>query len=55
VITPVPELVSWQWQKERRAGLARLDYTQNPINKTLVVPFSPRPERRCPYPSHGTN
>ena len=39
----VPELVSWQWQKDRREGLARLDYTQNAINKTLVAPFSPRP------------
>jgi bifunctional non-homologous end joining protein LigD len=37
----VPELVSWQWQKDRREGLARLDYTQNAINKTLVAPFSP--------------
>jgi bifunctional non-homologous end joining protein LigD len=39
----VPELVSWQWHKDRRGGLARLDYTQNAINKTLVAPFSLRP------------
>lgn len=39
----VPDLVSWQWYRNRRAGLARLDYTQNAINKTLVAPFSPRP------------
>jgi bifunctional non-homologous end joining protein LigD len=39
----VPELVSWEWEKDRRRGLARLDYTQNAINKTLVAPFSPRP------------
>jgi bifunctional non-homologous end joining protein LigD len=25
-----------------RGGLARLDYTQNAINKTLVTPYSPR-------------
>jgi bifunctional non-homologous end joining protein LigD len=44
----VPELVSWQWQKDRREGLARLDYTQNAINKTLVAPFSPRPSPGAP-------
>ncbi len=38
----VPDLVSWQWQKEERSGKARLDYTQNAINKTLVAPYSPR-------------
>ncbi|HEY7045957.1 MAG TPA: non-homologous end-joining DNA ligase [Jatrophihabitantaceae bacterium] len=38
----VPELVSWKWQKSDRRGLARLDYTQNAINKTLVAPYSPR-------------
>lgn len=44
----VPELVSWEWQKDRRRGLARLDYTQNAINKTLVAPFSTRPARGAP-------
>lgn len=44
----VPELVSWEWQKDRRAGLARLDYTQNAINKTLVAPFSTRPAPGAP-------
>jgi bifunctional non-homologous end joining protein LigD len=44
----VPELVSWQWHKTRREGLARLDYTQNAINKTLVAPFSPRPPAGAP-------
>ncbi len=39
----VPELVSWKWQVRERGGLARLDYTQNAINKTLVAPYSPRP------------
>jgi len=38
----VPELVSWKWQVSDRGGLARLDYTQNAINKTLVAPYSPR-------------
>ena len=44
----VPELVSWKWQKEDRRGLARLDYTQNAINKTLVAPFSVRPAPGAP-------
>jgi bifunctional non-homologous end joining protein LigD len=38
----LPELVSWKWQKHERGGLARLDYTQNAVNKTLVAPYSPR-------------
>ena len=38
----VPELVSWKWQVRERSGLARLDYTQNAVNKTLVAPYSPR-------------
>lgn len=44
----VPELVSWRWQKDDRRGLARLDYTQNAINKTLVAPFSVRPAPGAP-------
>jgi bifunctional non-homologous end joining protein LigD len=44
----VPDLVSWQWHKDRRGGLARLDYTQNAINKTLVAPFSARPAAGAP-------
>jgi len=44
----VPELVSWKWQKSDRAGLARLDYTQNAVNKTLVAPYSPRPAAGAP-------
>jgi bifunctional non-homologous end joining protein LigD len=44
----LPELVSWQWTKADRKGLARLDYTQNAINKTLVAPFSPRPAPGAP-------
>jgi len=44
----VPELVSWAWQVSERRGLARLDYTQNAINKTLVAPYSPRPAPGAP-------
>jgi bifunctional non-homologous end joining protein LigD len=44
----VPELVSWEWHKDRRDGLARLDYTQNAINKTLIAPFSARPAPGAP-------
>ena len=44
----VPDLVSWEWTKSDRRGLARLDYTQNAINKTLVAPFSTRPAPGAP-------
>jgi bifunctional non-homologous end joining protein LigD len=44
----VPELVSWRWHVRDRGGLARLDYTQNAINKTLVAPYSPRPAAGAP-------
>jgi len=44
----VPELVSWQWKVSERGGRARLDYTQNAINKTLVAPYSPRPAPGAP-------
>jgi bifunctional non-homologous end joining protein LigD len=44
----VPELVSWEWETTKRKGLARLDYTQNAINKTLVAPFSVRPGAGAP-------
>jgi bifunctional non-homologous end joining protein LigD len=44
----VPELVSWKWQVHDRGGLARLDYTQNVINKTLVAPYSPRAAAGAP-------
>jgi bifunctional non-homologous end joining protein LigD len=43
-----PELVSWKWEKRGREGRARLDYTQNAINKTLVAPYSPRPAAGAP-------
>jgi bifunctional non-homologous end joining protein LigD len=44
----VPDLVSWEWEVRRRGGKARLDYTQNAINKTLVAPFSVRPAPGAP-------
>jgi bifunctional non-homologous end joining protein LigD len=44
----VPELVSWRWQVSDRKGLARLDYTQNAVNKTLVAPYSPRAAAGAP-------
>jgi bifunctional non-homologous end joining protein LigD len=44
----VPDLVSWKWQVDDRRGLARLDYTQNAINKTLVAPYSTRPAPGAP-------
>ncbi len=44
----VPELVSWKWTVKDRSGLARLDYTQNAVNRTLVAPYSPRPAAGAP-------
>ena len=44
----VPELVSWKWEVRDRGGQARLDYTQNAINKTLVAPYSPRAAAGAP-------
>jgi bifunctional non-homologous end joining protein LigD len=44
----LPDLVSWKWEKKERKGLARLDYTQNAINKTLVAPYSTRPATGAP-------
>jgi len=44
----VKDKVSWAWEKKERKGLARLDYTQNAINKTLVAPWSTRPAAGAP-------
>jgi bifunctional non-homologous end joining protein LigD len=44
----VPDLVSWEWSKERRDGRARLDFTQNWRNRTLVGPYSARPAPGLP-------
>ena len=38
-----PGLVSWEWAKSSRRGRARLDFTQNAVNKTLVAPYAVRP------------
>jgi bifunctional non-homologous end joining protein LigD len=40
--------VSWKWEVRERGGKARLDYTQNALNKTLVAPYSPRPAPGAP-------
>jgi bifunctional non-homologous end joining protein LigD len=44
----VPDLISWKWDVSERHGLARLDYTQNVSNKTLVAPYSPRAAAGAP-------
>ena len=44
----VPDLISWKWDVSERRGLARLDYTQNVSNKTLVAPYSPRAAAGAP-------
>jgi bifunctional non-homologous end joining protein LigD len=44
----VRELVSWKWHKSARGGKARLDYTQNQVNKTLVAAYSVRPSPGAP-------
>lgn len=38
----VPDLVSWEWSRRSRKGRARLDYTQNALNRTVVAPYSVR-------------
>jgi DNA primase len=57
IAAATPNLVSWKWEKSRRDGLARLDYTQNAWNKTLVAPYSVRPVRVRQFPrrSPGTS
>lgn len=44
----VPDLVSWEWSKSARRGLARLDFTQNASIKTLVAPYSVRAAAGAP-------
>jgi bifunctional non-homologous end joining protein LigD len=44
----VPDLISWEWSVRDRRGRARLDYTQNASNKTLVAPYSVRPLGTAP-------
>ena len=40
--------MSWEWRTAAREGKARLDYTQNAINKTLVAPYSVRATAGAP-------
>lgn len=47
----VPELLSWKWEVGSRGGRARLDYTQNAVDKTLVAPYSPRAAPGAPVSS----
>jgi bifunctional non-homologous end joining protein LigD len=42
------DLVSGAWEKRARGGKARLDFTQNAINKTLVAPYSVRASDGAP-------
>jgi bifunctional non-homologous end joining protein LigD len=44
----VGELVSDKWETSARGGRARLDDTQNAINKTLVAPYSVRASAGAP-------
>jgi bifunctional non-homologous end joining protein LigD len=44
----VGDIVSGAWEKQARGGRARLDYTQNAINKTLVAPYSVRASAGAP-------
>ncbi|MDP9243754.1 MAG: DNA ligase D [Chloroflexota bacterium] len=43
-----PQLVSWELSKRARGGKARLDFTQNAVNKTLVAPYGVRPKAGAP-------
>ena len=54
----VPGMVSWRWQLRHRDGLARLDYTQNAIDRALVAPYTrarPAPGARYRRRSNGTS
>ena len=46
--TRCPSWSAGSGRRRDREGLARLDYTQNAINKTLVAPFSARPAAGAP-------
>jgi bifunctional non-homologous end joining protein LigD len=43
-----PDLVSWEWSKRARRGRARLDFTQNALNRTLAAPYSVRAAPNAP-------
>ena len=40
--------MSDEWETRSRGGRARLDYTQNALNKTLVAPYSVRAAAGAP-------
>ena len=42
------EVVEHEGDVGERGGQARLDYTQNAVNKTLVAPYSPRASAGAP-------
>ena len=44
----LPDLVSWEWNVKARHGKARLDFTQNAVNKTLVAPYAVRARPGAP-------
>lgn len=50
----VPDLVSWEWQKDRRKGLARLDYNperhQQDAGGSIQRSARPRGAGVCPAP-----
>jgi bifunctional non-homologous end joining protein LigD len=43
-----PDIVTEEWDKRRRAGKVRIDYTQMVIGKTLVAPYAIRPRDGAP-------
>ncbi|HLQ32577.1 MAG TPA: non-homologous end-joining DNA ligase, partial [Chloroflexota bacterium] len=43
-----PDIVTDEWDTRKRAGKVRIDYTQMVIGKTLVAPYSVRPQDGAP-------
>ncbi|MGH2364264.1 MAG: non-homologous end-joining DNA ligase [Chloroflexota bacterium] len=43
-----PDIVTMEWDKSRRGGKVRIDYTQMVIGKTLVAPYAIRPHNGAP-------
>jgi bifunctional non-homologous end joining protein LigD len=44
----LPDLITWKWTVSERTGKIRIDYTQNIVNKTLVMPYGLRPAKGAP-------
>ncbi len=44
----MPDKITEEWEKVRRTGKIRIDYTQNVMNKTLAGPYSVRPAAGAP-------